>query len=75
MEGAPSVVRETSFFRMSMLRIWLVPLPPAPFWLPGEMRKTIPVQDQRWIASTVFHVGKLHPDVKLWYEPPVPSLI
>ncbi|KAL0970157.1 hypothetical protein UPYG_G00238140 [Umbra pygmaea] len=52
------------------------PVPgPAPFWLPVEMTKTIPLQDQRWIASTLFHAGKLRPDVKLWYEPPVPSLI
>ncbi|XP_028311916.1 uncharacterized protein LOC114468934 [Gouania willdenowi] len=47
----------------------------ASFWLPGEMSKTIPVQDQRWIANTLFHSGKLRPDVKLWYEPPVPALI
>nr|XP_055051857.1 uncharacterized protein LOC129437622 isoform X1 [Misgurnus anguillicaudatus] len=48
---------------------------PASFWLPGEMSKTIPVQDQRWIANTLFHSGKLRPDLKLWYEPPVPALI
>lgn len=48
---------------------------PASFWLPGEWPKTIPVQDQRWIASTIFHAGKLRPDLKLWYEPPVPALI
>lgn len=47
----------------------------ASFWLPGEMSKTIPVQDQRWIANTLFHSGKLRPDLKLWYEPPVPALI
>lgn len=41
----------------------------ASFWLPGEMSKTIPVQDQRWIANTLFHSGKLQPDLKLWYEP------
>ncbi|XP_058251159.1 uncharacterized protein LOC131356260 [Hemibagrus wyckioides] len=43
--------------------------------LPLEMRKTIPLQDQRWIASTLFHGGRLRPDLQLWYEPPVPSLI
>ncbi|RXN22060.1 hypothetical protein ROHU_036759 [Labeo rohita] len=47
----------------------------ASFWLPGELGKTIPVQDQRWIANTLFHSGKLRPDLKLWYEPPVPALI
>jgi len=43
--------------------------------LPAEMRKTIPSQDQRWIESTLFQSGRLRPDLKLWYEPPVPSLI
>ncbi|CAM4694811.1 unnamed protein product [Leuciscus chuanchicus] len=43
--------------------------------LPAEMRKTIPSQDQRWIVSTLFQAGRLRPDLKLWYEPPVPSLI
>lgn len=43
--------------------------------LPAEMRKTIPSQDQRWIVSTLFQAGRLWPDLKLWYEPPVPSLI
>ncbi|XP_045920358.1 selenoprotein V-like isoform X2 [Micropterus dolomieu] len=43
----------------------------ASVWLPGELSKTIPVQDHRWIASTLFPSGKLRPDVKLWYEPPV----
>ncbi|KAI9525224.1 hypothetical protein NQZ68_009904 [Dissostichus eleginoides] len=47
----------------------------ASFWLPQEMSKTIPVQDQRWIANTLFHSGKLRPDLKLWYEPPVSALI
>ncbi|XP_068569967.1 uncharacterized protein [Cebidichthys violaceus] len=47
----------------------------ASFWLPGEMSKTLPLQDQRWIANTLFHSGKLRPDLKLWYEPPVPALI
>ncbi|XP_041830746.1 uncharacterized protein LOC121643496 [Melanotaenia boesemani] len=47
----------------------------ASFWLPGELSKTIPLQDQRWIANTLFHSGKLRPDLKLWYEPPVPALI
>ncbi|KAB5574970.1 hypothetical protein PHYPO_G00215240 [Pangasianodon hypophthalmus] len=43
--------------------------------LPPEMRKTIPLQDQRWIASTLYHGGRLRSGLKLWYEPPVPSLI
>ncbi|XP_038588681.1 uncharacterized protein LOC119913343 isoform X2 [Micropterus salmoides] len=47
----------------------------ASFWLPGELSKTIPVQDQSWIASTLFPSGKLRPDLELWYEPPVPALI
>ncbi|XP_032439662.1 uncharacterized protein LOC116733080 [Xiphophorus hellerii] len=47
----------------------------ASFWLPSEMRKTIPVQDQRWISNTLFKSGKLRPDLKLWYEPPAPALI
>ncbi|XP_030249320.1 uncharacterized protein LOC115567157 [Sparus aurata] len=47
----------------------------ASFWLPYEMSKTIPVQDQRWIANTLFQTGKLRTDLKLWYEPPVPALI
>ncbi|ROI52211.1 hypothetical protein DPX16_3481 [Anabarilius grahami] len=50
---------------------------PSPSSLPqeGEMSKTIPVQDQRWITNTLFHSGKLRPDLKLWYESPVPALI
>ena len=56
-----------------------LPAPPlaAPdqFWLPVEMRKTIPQQDQRWIASTLWRNQRLRPDVQLWYEPPVPALI
>ncbi|KAJ4922886.1 hypothetical protein JOQ06_026154, partial [Pogonophryne albipinna] len=47
----------------------------ASFWLPREMSKAIPVQDQRWISNTLFHSGKLRPHLKLWYEPPVPALI
>ncbi|XP_047233782.1 uncharacterized protein LOC124875588 isoform X3 [Girardinichthys multiradiatus] len=47
----------------------------GPGWLPSEMRKTIPVQDQRWMGNTLFHAGKVRPDFKLWYEPPVPALI
>lgn len=47
----------------------------ASFYLPAEMSKTIPVQDQRWISTTLFHSGKLRPNLKLWYEPPVPALI
>ncbi|XP_039670276.1 skin secretory protein xP2-like [Perca fluviatilis] len=45
------------------------------FWLPAEMRKNIPIQDQRWISNAIFHSGKLRQDLKLWYEPPVPALI
>ncbi|MED6258774.1 hypothetical protein ATANTOWER_012229 [Ataeniobius toweri] len=37
----------------------------GPGWLPGEMRKTIPVQDQRWIGNTLFHAGKVRPDLKI----------
>ncbi|KAK0135333.1 hypothetical protein N1851_028826 [Merluccius polli] len=48
---------------------------PDQFWLPAEMKKTIPQQDQRWIASTLWRNQRLRPDVKLWYEPPVPALI
>ena len=33
------------------------------------------MQDQRWISNTLFQSGKLRPDLKLWYEPPVPALI
>ncbi|KAI4785525.1 hypothetical protein KUCAC02_037708 [Chaenocephalus aceratus] len=47
----------------------------ASFWLPREMSKAIPVQDQRWISNTLFNSGKLRPHLKLWYEPPVPALI
>ncbi|XP_038586329.1 uncharacterized protein LOC119911504 [Micropterus salmoides] len=47
----------------------------ASIWLLGELSKTIPVQDHRWVASTLFPSGKLRSDVKLWYEPPVPALI
>lgn len=43
--------------------------------MPGEWKNTIPTQDQRWIANTLFHSGKLRADLKLWYEPPVPALI
>ncbi|XP_059893234.1 uncharacterized protein LOC132446791 isoform X2 [Gadus macrocephalus] len=64
----------------------LLPAPPGPlpapplaapdqFWLQVEMRKTIPQQDQRWIASTLWRNQRLRPDVQLWYEPPVPALI
>ncbi|MED6278142.1 hypothetical protein CHARACLAT_020711 [Characodon lateralis] len=37
----------------------------GPGWLPSEMRKTIPVQDQRWIGNTLFHAGKVRPDLKI----------
>ncbi|KAK3522710.1 hypothetical protein QTP86_030424, partial [Hemibagrus guttatus] len=43
--------------------------------LPLKLKKTLPLQDQRWIASTLFHGGGLRPDLQLWYEPPGPSLI
>ncbi|XP_059892305.1 uncharacterized protein LOC132446172 [Gadus macrocephalus] len=56
-----------------------LPAPPltAPdqFWLPVEMRKTIPQQDQRWIASTLWRNQRPCADVQLWYEPPDPALI
>ncbi|CAL8406582.1 unnamed protein product [Arctogadus glacialis] len=56
-----------------------LPAPPlaAPdqFWLPVELKETIPQQDQRWIASTLWRNQRLRPDVQLWYEPPVPALI
>ena len=39
------------------------------------MKETIPVQDQRWIASTLFQSGKLRLNLKLWYEPPASALI
>lgn len=45
------------------------------FWLPAEMRRCIPVQDQKWIASTLWENGRLRPNLKLWYEPPPPALI
>ncbi|KAK7907602.1 hypothetical protein WMY93_016214 [Mugilogobius chulae] len=45
------------------------------FWLPFDMAKTIPPQDQKWIANTLFQNGKLRPDLKLWYDPPGPALI
>lgn len=44
-------------------------------WLPGKMMMTIPVQDHKWILQSLFHCGRLLPDLKLWYEPPAPSLI
>ncbi|XP_056330446.1 uncharacterized protein LOC130242380 [Danio aesculapii] len=47
----------------------------ASFRLPGELSKAIPVQDQRWIAHTIFHSGKLWPVLQLCYEPPGPALI
>ncbi|KAK0151887.1 hypothetical protein N1851_006746 [Merluccius polli] len=53
----------------------LLLLTPDQFWLPAEMKKTIPQQDQRWIASTLWRNQRLRPDVQLWYEPPVPALI
>lgn len=47
----------------------------ASVWLPAEMYKNIPIQDQRWISNAIFHSGKLRQDLKLWYEPPAPALI
>ncbi|KAB5528393.1 hypothetical protein PHYPO_G00139710 [Pangasianodon hypophthalmus] len=56
----------------------LASAPPAPddgsgsvSSLPNEMRKMIPLQDQRWIASALYHGGRLRSGLKLWYEPPV----
>ncbi|CAL8329097.1 unnamed protein product [Merluccius merluccius] len=60
---------------MSSVRTGSSPLTPDQFWLPAEMKKTIPQQDQRWIASTLWSNQRLRPDVKLWYEPPAPALI
>lgn len=51
------------------------PGPTPDFWLPVRMKETIPVQDQRWIASTLFQSGKLRLNLKLWYEPPASALI
>lgn len=39
------------------------------------MKKTLPVQDQQWIASTLWRNQRLRDDLKLWYDPPTPSLI
>ncbi|XP_026072640.1 uncharacterized protein LOC113052410 [Carassius auratus] len=46
---------------------------PVQFWLPDEMRETIPSEDQRWIATELFHGDKLRPQVNMWYDPPVPA--
>ncbi|KAJ8010710.1 hypothetical protein DPEC_G00077940 [Dallia pectoralis] len=51
------------------------PLPTPDFWLPVRMKESIPVQDQQWIASTLFPSGKLCHNLKLWYEPPASALI
>ncbi|KAG9267559.1 hypothetical protein AMEX_G18412 [Astyanax mexicanus] len=45
------------------------------FWLPAEMKKNIPLQDQKWIASTLWGNQRLRSGLKLWYEPPTPALI
>ncbi len=37
------------------------------FWLPDEWSKTIPVQDQRWTAKSIFHSGKLCPDFFIYF--------
>ncbi|CAL8404919.1 unnamed protein product [Boreogadus saida] len=55
---------------------WSLPGPlPAPpltapdqFWLPVELKETIPQQDQRWIASTLWRNQRLRPDVQLCIE-------
>ncbi|XP_051795185.1 uncharacterized protein LOC110962328 isoform X2 [Acanthochromis polyacanthus] len=59
-----------------------VPLPPfsnppttSQYWLPEKLKKTLPVQDQQWIAAALWRNQRLHDDLKLWYEPPNPSLI
>ncbi|XP_036419498.1 uncharacterized protein LOC118803096 [Colossoma macropomum] len=36
----------------------------ASFWLPVEMKNSIPVQDQRWIASALYHAWKAAPQLK-----------
>ena len=38
------------------------------FWLPKKMKDTIPLQDQRWIASTLWKNQRLRDDLKqMWY--------
>lgn len=44
-------------------------------WLPEKLKKTLPVQDQQWIASALWKNQRVRDDLKLWYEPPTPSLI
>ncbi|CAM4510591.1 unnamed protein product [Leuciscus chuanchicus] len=44
-------------------------------WLPEKMKTGLPVQDRQWIASTLWRNQRLRGDLKLWYEPPTPSLI
>ncbi|XP_051797273.1 uncharacterized protein LOC110970686 isoform X1 [Acanthochromis polyacanthus] len=44
-------------------------------WLPAEMKKNIPVQDQKWISAAIWKNQRLRTDLKLWYAPPEPALI
>ncbi|KAJ8352715.1 hypothetical protein SKAU_G00241910 [Synaphobranchus kaupii] len=39
------------------------------------LKKGITLQDQKWIASTLWGNQRLWSDLKLWYEPPAPDLI
>ncbi|KAM4562525.1 uncharacterized protein PAE49_010963 [Odontesthes bonariensis] len=44
-------------------------------WLPTKLLKTIPPQDQKWISAALWKNQRLRTDLKLWYDPPEPSLI
>lgn len=44
-------------------------------WLPTKLLKTIPPQDQKWISAALWKSQRLRTDLKLWYDPPEPSLI
>ncbi|XP_065805223.1 uncharacterized protein [Labrus bergylta] len=59
---------------MSAEDVLAAPGPDLP-WLPVKMRKTIPLQDQRWISAALWRNQRLRTDMKLWYEPPGPALI
>lgn len=51
------------------------PVASNPVWLPAEIKKTIPVQDQKWISAALWKHQRLRTDLKLWYDPPGPALI
>ncbi|XP_072219001.1 uncharacterized protein [Leuresthes tenuis] len=44
-------------------------------WLPTKLLKTIPLKDQKWISAALWKNQRLRTDLKLWYDPPEPSLI